>query len=184
MEAIEKKIGENTFYIRPFPAFTAVNISGELSGIVTPMLGALGPLVGDVIGDVAPESLASGDFNIMDMDVGKAMPVISDALSSLSGDKFESVMKKLLVMYKNVSVDGPATEGKTVLLDLDAANEIFCGELQDMFLLCFEVIKVNFKGFFKKFGARFGALRAVLQRMTQSTENSGSSMQPDFPSSN
>ena len=29
-ETTQKTIGENKFYIRPFPAFRAANISGEL----------------------------------------------------------------------------------------------------------------------------------------------------------
>ena len=183
-EVIEKKIGENMFYIQPFGAFVAANISGDLAAILTPMLGALGPLVGSLGPDVTADSLASGDFNIMDMDAEKALPVLSDALSGLSGDKFESMMKKLLIVHQNVSVSGPATGGKAVRLSIDLANEVFCGELQDMFILCFEVIKLNFSGFFKKLGARFGFLQAVLQRMTQSSENTESSMQPDFQTSN
>lgn len=184
MEVIEKKIGENTFYIRPFGAFVAANISGDLAAIITPMLGALGPLVGNLGDNATPESLASGDFNIMDMDVDKALPVLSNALSSLSGDQFEAMMKKLLIQHGNVSVEGAATGNTVKMLDYDTANEVFCGELQDMFILCFEVIKANFGGFFKKLGARFGVLQAVLQKMTPSSENSESSMQPDFRSSN
>ena len=34
MEVTEKKIGDNTFYIKPFPAFVAVNISGDLASVV------------------------------------------------------------------------------------------------------------------------------------------------------
>lgn len=183
-EVIEKKIGENTFYIRPFGAFIAANISGDLAAIITPMLGALGPLVGNVSDNATPESIASGDFNIMDMDVDKALPVISKALSGISGQHFESMMKKLLIQHKNVSVEGPITKGQAKPLDYDMANEVFCGELQDMFILCFEVIKANFGGFFRKLGARFGVLQAVLQKMTQSSEGSESSMQPDFQNSN
>ena len=39
MEVTEKQIGESTFYIKPFPAFTAVNISGELAAILSPAAG-------------------------------------------------------------------------------------------------------------------------------------------------
>lgn len=40
MERTEKVIGENTFYIVPFAAFTATNISAELSAVLSPMLGS------------------------------------------------------------------------------------------------------------------------------------------------
>ena len=42
MEVIEKKIGDNTFYIKKFPAFTAVNISGELAAVLAPFIGGVG----------------------------------------------------------------------------------------------------------------------------------------------
>ena len=38
MQTIEKVIGENTFYIRPFGAFAAANISGELAALLSPIL--------------------------------------------------------------------------------------------------------------------------------------------------
>ena len=74
METTEKKIGESTFYIRPFPAFTAANISGELAAVIAPLLASIAPLFG---GD------ADQDADIMDMDIDKAMPSISNAFSSL-----------------------------------------------------------------------------------------------------
>ena len=43
MEVTEKQIGESTFYIKPFPAFTAVNISGELAAILSRCWAALLP---------------------------------------------------------------------------------------------------------------------------------------------
>ena len=48
METTEKVIGENTFYIRPFAAFTAANISGEVIAVLSPVLGGLAPLFGDM----------------------------------------------------------------------------------------------------------------------------------------
>ena len=38
------------------------------------------------------------------------------------------------------------------------SNEVFCEDVQDMFLLAFEVIRTNYNGFFKKLGGRFGSL--------------------------
>ena len=51
MEVTEKKIGDNTFYIKPFPAFVAVNISGDLASVVTPLLGGVAALVGGKVGE-------------------------------------------------------------------------------------------------------------------------------------
>ena len=119
MEVTEKTIGENKFYLTPFPAFAAVNISGELAATLTPILGGL----------------ASGR----------------------SGATLERLMRKLLTESGNISVEGPITEGEVMVLSKDLADEVFCGDVQDMFILAFEVIRLNFNGFFKKIGALFGS---------------------------
>ena len=36
------------------------------------------------------------------------------------------------------------------ILDMDIVNEIFCGDVQDMFILAFYVIRLNFNGFFQE----------------------------------
>lgn len=143
METTTKIIGENSFHIRPFPAFVSANVCGELAKIATPLIAAITALPDD-------------KNNLGDVDLEKAIPILSDAFSGLSGDQFEGIMKKLLVQYKNISVTGEATQGTTLTLDMDLANEIFCAELQDMIVLCFEVIKLNFSSFFKKLGVQFG----------------------------
>lgn len=172
MEVTEKKIGDNTFYIKPFPAFVAVNISGELASVVTPLLGGIAALVGGKVGEDGTSDGA--EKNIMDVDVEDALPVLTSAFSSISGDKFERLMKKLLIDNKNISVESEATDGEVKLLTYDLANEVFCGDVQDMYILCFEVIRLNFKGFFSKIGDRFGDLKGILQTKapgTQSMEN-------------
>ena len=146
MQTIEKVIGENTFYIRPFGAFAAANISGELAALLSPILAGIAPLFGGLdTGDGGSDAAA----NPLDMDIEEAMPAISSALSTISGDKVERMMRRLLIDQQNISVQGEDTDGNTVILDKDLADEVFCGELQDMFILCYEVIKLNFKGFFK-----------------------------------
>ena len=167
---IEKTIGEHKFYIRPFPAFVAANISGELAAVIGPMLSGISGL----IGNLDTSSLAEGNsesFNIMDVDIDKALPSFSNAFSSLSGDKFERLMRKLLINSENISVEGPCTQDTIKRMDMDLANEIFCGEVQDMFILCFEVIKINFGGFFKKLGPLFGNLQGRFQKAAPSQEN-------------
>lgn len=172
MEVTEKKIGEYTFYIKPFPAFTAANISGDLAALAAPMIGALAPLMGN-------DTKTTGDAvsGIMDTDIEEALPVVTKAFSSLSGSQFERLMKKLLIDSENVSVEGEATDGKTMIMSYDLANEVFCGELQDMFILCFEVLKINFGGFFKKIGAQFGGLQGLTRKGTPTSENGESSTQ-------
>lgn len=157
MEVTEKRIGDNVFYIRPFAAFTAANLSGDLSTLVAPIISALAPLLEGIgLDDL------EGERSIMDAEMDEILPALSDALSTLSGDKIERLMRKLLVDNKNISYEDPGT-GNAAILTADAANEIFCGELQDMYVLCWEVIKLNFKGFFKKLGVQSGNLQKVFQ---------------------
>lgn len=136
-------IGENKFYITPFPAFKAANITGELASVLTPLLGSLAPLVGD------------GD-GLFDMDVSKAATVLSNSVG-FDGAKIENLMKKLLLGgHIVVEIEDENGSKDHVRLDMDTANEIFCGDVQDMFILCFYVIRLNFNGFFKRFAPLFG----------------------------
>lgn len=139
-EPTEVKVGDNKFYITPFAAFKAANLSGELASVLAPLLGALAPLFGD----------GTDTEGIMDVDVGKAAEAMMNC-TTISGDKLEFLMKKLLlgghIVVKTENDDG---EIEAARLDADLVNEIFCGEIQDMFILCFHVIKLNFGGFFKK----------------------------------
>lgn len=158
LEVTEKRIGENVFYLKPFPAFTAANISGELAALITPMVSGLAPLLGG----------KANAADIMSVELEDAAPAITGAFSSLSGDKVERLMRKLLIDNQNISVDNPEN-GRIEILTMDLANEIFCGEVQDMFLLCFEVIKINFGGFFKKLGAQFGDLQGLAEKVAPSS---------------
>lgn len=46
METKKVIVGENSFYIKPFPAFKAANLTGELASVLSPLIGAIAPLVG------------------------------------------------------------------------------------------------------------------------------------------
>lgn len=168
MKQLETKtvaVGDNTFYIRPFPAFKAANISGQLATMITPMIGGLLPLA-KCVGNQSQNRLF--DINIED-----AAPAIAGAFSSLSGDRLEELLKQLLIVSQNISMDDPET-GKAVRLTEEVANEVFCGDTQDMFLLATEVIKLNFNGFFEKLGSQFGsAFVAMKAAMVPSTPSTG-----------
>ena len=46
METKTVTVGENTFYITPFPAMTAANVFGQLVKFVTPIAGGIASLAG------------------------------------------------------------------------------------------------------------------------------------------
>lgn len=172
METTEKVIGENTFYIRPFSAFTAANISAELTSVLSPMVGSVGAMIGKVDASSAEDSVELAD--IMNLDIEKALPALAAAFGSLSGDRMEKLMLRLLVDNKNIAVEGEATDGRTVQISKDLADEVFCGEVQDMFILCYEVIKVNYGNFFKKLVAQFGRQQADTEMEATSSDATAS----------
>lgn len=168
LESREVTVGENIFYIRPLPAFKAANLSGELAALVLPLVTGLTSLI--PAGTTA-ENMGNGLF---DIDVKDAGPAISAAFSSLSGDKIEAILKHLLIAGKNISVEVPGE--KVQILTEDLANEVFCEDVQDMFILAFEVIRTNYNGFFKKLGGRFGpVVEALKQTVTPSQTSTESS---------
>ena len=168
LESREVTVGENIFYIRPLPAFKAANLSGELAALVLPLVTGLTSLI--PAGTTA-ENMGNGLF---DIDVKDAGPAISAAFSSLSGDKIEAILKHLLIAGKNISVEVPGE--RVQILTEDLADEVFCEDVQDMFILAFEVIRTNYNGFFKKLGGRFGpVVEALKQTVTPSQTSTESS---------
>lgn len=159
-EATAVTIGGNHFHIFPFPAFKAANLSGELVAVVAPMIASIAPLLGDGKG-------------VSNMEIEKAAPEIGAAFNSLSGDKVEVLLKKLLIAYQNISVTLEGNDAQWLTEDL--VNELFCGNAQDMFVLAFHVIKVNYSGFFGKFSSQFGKVEDMLltkEKTSADLENS------------
>lgn len=149
VEPVIEKVGGVKFYITPFSAFKAANLTGELASVLAPLLGALAPMI------------AESDEGLMDIDVNKASSALS-GVSALNGDKMEAVMKKLLLGgHIRAEVENEDGEIEPTVLDMDLANEIFCGEVQNMFVLCFYVIRLNFNGFFKRIGTLSGKVESA-----------------------
>lgn len=150
-DATEVKVGENSFWIRPFGAFKAANISGEVMQVVLPILSSVLSVVD-----------LNRNGSVIDTDVQAVLPEIAKGFESLSGDKCEQLLRKLLIKEKNIAVD---IDGETKVLDEDIMNEMFCGEIQDMYVLAFYVIKVNYGGFFKKLGSQSGSVAELLKKI-------------------
>lgn len=131
IEGKEVKVNGKSYIIYPFGAFTATNLSGEITGAIMPVIGVLAPLFDN-------KKLS------LDDDIVKAAPMLSSAFSVLSGDKLESLMKKLLCS-KNIVLK----ESDEYLTE-EMADEIFCAEIMGMYQLAFYVLKENFGGFFGK----------------------------------
>ena len=170
-EATRVAIGDYNFYITPFPAMIAANMTGDLAALATPVLAGLAPILG--------KALNQEDGSVLDTDIGGEVPAVAGAFSSISGDRLERLLQKLLIDHKNISYEGMDDE-KPKRLGRDDVNEIFCGEVQDMFILAYHVIKLNFSGFFKKLTSRFGNLGTLAGRLaSMESEDMGTSMKKD-----
>lgn len=144
-EPKEVIVSDRTFHIFPFGAFKAANLSGELAQIAIPLLTAI----------TALPSSGEGE-NPLDRDLSELTPALASAFDSLSGDKVESLLKKLLTQSQNVSID--LENGETVVLTEDLVNEVFCCDIIGIYQLAFEVIRTNFGGFFEKLGNLSGSV--------------------------
>ncbi len=168
-------IGENNFYIRPLPAFRAANLTGELTALVIPLLSGFAPFleaVGRSGGDEKDKTKGKG--SLLDVNITDAAPAIAGAFSSLSGDKLEDLLHHLLITGGNIAVEQPGE--KAEVLSKELADEVFCTDIQDMFILAFEVIRTNYNGFFAKLGGRFGqVIGGLIQKVTPRQENTASS---------
>lgn len=151
MEATKVKVGGNNFFIKPFPAFKAANLTGELASVLSPLLGALAPFVGD-------------GKDLMDVDVNEAANALAGA-TVINGVRLEGLLKKLL-LGGNIIIEYEYDneEVRQEVLDKDLADEVFCGDVQDMFVLAFHVVRLNFNGFFGKLAALSGKAGSVAEK--------------------
>lgn len=159
------------FAIYPFGAMKAANLSGELGKFLGPVVAGCLPLIG------------SND-DVLSLDLKDAMPLVTGAFSTLDGDTIEKLFRKLLLQQNiSCSYTDPAT-GQQVQtwLTQDVLDQIFCQNVDDMYRLAYEVINVNFKGFFKKLLGQSGGLsQKVVTIWSGSMENS---TEVNLPTSN
>lgn len=165
LEPVVETVGDYKFYITPFPALKAANMTGELASLMLHLFGALAPLIKD--GDSEKkENSRKKENGLMDIDAGEAAAAIASSLT-IDGNKMEKLIQKFL-LGGHITVELEDEDGNTegYRLDEDLLNEIFCGEVQDMFILCFYVIQINFSGFFGKLAGlsgKAGKAGAVLE---------------------
>lgn len=147
------KVGGNDYYITPFPAFKAANLTGELASVLAPLFAVIAPLVSEESG------------NWENVEVSKVATAMAGC-TALDGNKLEILMKNLLTQNGNIAVEYYDENGnkKAERLTQDLANELFCGDVLNMFVLCFHVIRLNFSGFFEKLATQYGTDESVPER--------------------
>jgi hypothetical protein len=164
MKQIEPKrvtICEVEFAIYPFGAMKAANLSGELGRFLGPIVAGVLPLIGS-------------NEDVLQMDLKAAMPLVTEAFSSLDGDVVEKLLRKLILdgnincRYMDEST-GKFIQSK---LTQELADSIFCQQVDELYKLAFEVINLNYSGFFKKLLDQYGDLSQKTQNVVlRSTES-------------
>lgn len=149
-------IGDYDFYVSKFGAFKSANLSGELVRLFTPIIASIVP---------AASMLLGGDDesqSIFDKDISEGLesvaPALAGAFNNLSGKQVEELMRKLLIEERNISFveKGCMDANQVKIMEWEDADELFCGDLQDMYQLAIKVIQLNYKGFFTKIAAQYG----------------------------
>lgn len=143
----EFTIGNYRFYIHPFGAFKAANLTGDLAALFIPLIGTLAPLLGK----------EEEEGSLLDIEVDAAVPVMTRTFSTFNGDQVESLLKKLLVKNRNIAVEEiDNKEDEPEWLTADIANSLFCGDVHEMYILAYHVIQTNYSGFFGRLAGLSG----------------------------
>lgn len=161
----EVQIDGISFFISPFPVFTAARITAQLSKVLSPILGGVIALLGTDDG-------TEGEEKDLSEDVVAAIPAFSAAMQGLSPVEFEKLARELLVNSRNIAFRNPDYPNGEILTE-DAVNAIFAGNTQNMYILAFHVIKENYGGFFGKFKIPSGnaKVKEILKMYSNGTEN-------------
>lgn len=147
---------EHEFYIFPFPAFKASNVLGDLTGFLLPTLA-----------QVLPAAMME---DVFDKPLEEIAPLVGKGLQGISGDAVEKLLKKLLTQ-KNISVELEGEETPQYLTE-SLADSIFCGNAQELFVLAYHVIRINFAGFFDKLASLSGKVMGEILKTSNNTESS------------
>lgn len=163
----EVQIDGISFFISPFPVFTAARITAQLSKVLSPILGGVIALLGseDETGEDTEKDLSEN--------VVAAIPAFTAAMQGLLPVEFEKLARELLVNSRNIAFKNQDYPNGEILTE-DAVNAIFAGNTQNMYILAFHVIKENYGGFFGKFKIPSGnaKVKEILKMYSNGTENS------------
>ena len=162
----EVQIDGTSFFISPFPVFTAARITAQLGKVLSPVLGGL-------IALVAADDSGDDTDDVSKDDVAAAIPAFSSALQSLDPAEFEKLARELLVNSRNIAFKNEDFPKGDILTE-DAVNSLFAGNTQGIYILAFHVIKENYSGFFEKFKSPSGnaKIKDIMKRYLNDTESS------------
>lgn len=136
-----KTVNDVVFHIQCFDPFTALRVLGDLQRVLSPIVGSM-----------------VGSANATDVE---SINILSKSISNICNGLHEYVdgetLVKLIEMlvredYISVSIEGSTPKR----LSKDLVNLVFNGNPGGVLELAYEVVKVNYGGFFTIFNNLFG----------------------------
>lgn len=164
----EVHVGGATFYVAPFPVFTSARITAMLAKVVSPVIGSIIVLLG---GD--EEGMEEDYVTASDLD--SAMQAFASAIGTLNPADFERLMRELLVNSRNIVWANEENRDGEILTE-DDLNALFAGDVQNMYILAYHVLKTNFRGFFEKFKSLSGSRMAEALKGKIGLDGTGNSI--------
>ena len=140
-----KTVNDVVFHVQCFDPFTALRVLGDLQRVLSPIVGSM-----------------VGSANATDVE---SINILSKSISNICNGLHEYVdgetLVKLIEMlvredYISVSIEG----GTPKRLSKDLVNLVFNGNPGGVLELAYEVVKVNYGGFFTIFKNLFGSQEA------------------------
>ena len=140
-----KTVSDVVFHVQCFDPFTALRVLGDLQRVLSPIVGSM-----------------VGSANATDVE---SINILSKSISNICNGLHEYVdgetLVKLIEMlvredYISVSIEG----GTPKRLSKDLVNLVFNGNPGGVLELAYEVVKVNYGGFFTIFSTLFGSQEA------------------------
>lgn len=140
-----KTVNDVVFHVQCFDPFTALRVLGDLQRVLSPIVGSM-----------------VGSANATDVE---SINILSKSISNICNGLHEYVdgetLVKLIEMlvredYISVSIEG----GTPKRLSKDLVNLVFNGNPGGVLELAYEVVKVNYGGFFTIFKTLFGSQEA------------------------
>ncbi|MCD8201908.1 MAG: hypothetical protein LUD47_07580 [Clostridia bacterium] len=142
-ETKEYKVGGHSYFVKPFRAMTAVRLSADVLKIITPFFD--GFVQGDNLSD------------LKNLDLSVIVDGLEKCLADTDGKQIEDALEKLLIRHDNIAVD---YDGQTQYLTEEILDEWMAGDIENIFVLAFYVVKENYQGFFARFSTQSGKAKA------------------------
>ena len=132
----EKKIGEHTYYVRPFPPFPSTALLGDIQAVITT---AMKDSTSGV--NTSTQDLLDAQVNLGNLIAGLGQNLNGEVLVKFSHRLLDSD-------YVSVKFKNTAGETETVRLTEEVINQLFTANLTEMLKLLYFIIEVNYGDFF------------------------------------